>query len=1659
MAKRRLNKKVAFVGSAVLVVILLAAIWVVLGLSRDPHEFIEQGDAAVRAKDYKTAAANYTAAYKRAKQDELKEDILLKLVDVSIATGEWDLVIRYWNTLVALNPRNAKARFGRLKYMYIVAQSGGSGSRLWQQVYNEAADFLHIAERAGLLKENISQWDLLVRPGEEPEDHTLEAYLRLLKGRSALEMAVAGAVTDKDQTLKEAQAELEAVKALEPKNIEVYYYLARVAMKGELLPSRGLYEERDDRATQAKTLLEEAVRVAGENPRAHINLLMFKVVLARAAEQPRDEVEALEPDFLDLAKKFPSSPEMHMALAEYYSNLASYSFAEKRGGYLDRAIAAAEKAIEIDPENVDYVIGASNLYRRKFSIYKHVPSLYRSIELAQKGLSLPGAQIEPGPWTYTSKINRFRLCAVLAHNYLGQLLEPIEVRTEAERQKWLADGEQVIREIEQIFESGQDPQVVMWRGMLELAKGKRKSAVKKLYAAYEQIRAVKPAKPPWRMDQQFAYLCYLLGRVFRDTPEVGAVAEFLASALYSGISTLEPEARLDYVETILKLSMWSDAIQNIDVFETRVGSNARSRLLRVAAYIGARDYEKAAALLDQMPQDDPKTLQHKLALVQAQITQNRLTIAARENKQILETVFGELPSPPGGENASESLEVIKKELADYRQLEAQLVNKLLAKDPNAVEATRLVDLCKFYLEQGQVDKATGLVEEFLRHFPQDPGALVLKQVLSEPDPQNVSEERYRQFEEQVLASLADPVQRALQLGIFYRRNGEYSKAVEQLKKVLQLEPPGKRYPKTWYYQAGEEDYPRLLAAAHLFDVAVKSEDWALAEEVRQLAREEDLDECEGQVFAARLAFARNQLDEALRDLDECIRQKPVFSRAYALRSSIHSALGDDHAALEDIRMATAMNPLDGLIAKGLAQLLYRRTKQQGENVTPEQMAETQKALQRAMALNPGDLRLRSFFADFIAPTEPLKALAILQALQKNDPSYENSVRLADLAMRVAREQTDQKRRDFFFRVAGSAIDAAEKTRPNDRYMLHLKTEYLRAIGKDTEAVAVLEQAKEDDLLWNHYYRRGEYEEARKVLERMYAKEPNNTSVVKGLLIVSEKLKDPDAVKRYSEDLISIDPSVDNRLIQIQSYLRIGLVNEASVKLDSFVEKNPDEPRTMLLRAWLLMRKGQLDRALELTERFLEQNPNSAAAWRLRGEIHFYLGDMAKAVNDLKHSKSVSDEPLTRMILAKVYLRTSRYEEALTELKNAMDAPGAPLEVRFLLEETYKRLGRKEALRKFYEELVSEFPNSAFWLNRAGSFALDSGQYEQARELFGKAFELRREAYKGEASKNLRFDELYALAFDGYLRASILSAGRPNTSNWNPQRLDEVFELANKYVETDYAPLAYLRMAQAKLVLGHRKTAVEYCWKSVDEAEDNEALASEVLLRMFLLLGPDEVEKYCREKLKENPNSMTANFTMFIVSKVREDYNAAVEYIQKCIGLLRPDDPRRVDYIVKKAEMLTMAYQRSSDKDLLQMAIADYESLVEKMPNNTSVLNNLAYMLAESNEKLSKALEYAERAYSLVPNDPGILDTYGYVLHRNNKNVQAAGYLAAAIQQYEQKNIDVPPDVYEHLGAVKEALGDKAAALNAYKQAMEVGRGRISEKTKKRINEAIKRLSQ
>ncbi|MHC4060073.1 MAG: tetratricopeptide repeat protein, partial [Planctomycetota bacterium] len=1530
MARKRLNKKVALVGSFVFLLLAVAAIGVMLYLSRDPKKSIREGDTAIKAAreatdperkedEYKRAERYYHEARGLAKTDSQTIEALFRLVDVFIETDQWRNVLGCWNRVVHIDPANVEARFGRLRYLYMMADSGVQGA--WREVASQASELIEVVEEKHLLMEDPAQWD----PFEaEKEVGRLQIgpYLYLLRGRAVLEEGRSGAVTDRDEYLSRAVDDLRKVQELEPNNIEARTYLAlAIITRGEILASStGDFEQRDRSIEQAIELMEQAVAVAGSDPRAYINLLSMKLVRAQrsASEFMEEQVQSLEPEYLSLVERYPSSAAAFSALAAFYRPTLKH---------LDKAVEAAEKAVEFDKESVAYARVAADLYYRRFSIYGQERDLRRAIEKASRALELPNAQDKPGPRRQANRRNRVLLYTFLAECYLEQVIEPPDAMMDVQEQELIVKAEQAVHEIEQIFGIGDAPAVIKWRGMLDLAKGKRNDAIKRMYAAYEQLESV---------GQKDSLLSYRLAKVFNTTAEIGAAREFFESALRppGAIYQKKPEALLDYAETLLKLGNYGGALNATSVFEGRYWTNERSERIRIEARIWSGQFAEAEKELAERGPDDPNTVRLQIALVQAKIRQKQRALSRKDIRNLSPMLFQDADVLEEEKVESEgTVQLIRGELKGYHSDLAALVEKLLSIEPNFVAESSVMAVCNNYVGQGKTKEAKALADTFIESFPDNMAVLFYRQLLSEPEPRKVSEQRRIEIEEQVLSSIADPVQRAINLGRFYRRSNELEKAATEFRKVFKPEPlregvssvlpeDANREPraveKPVVAQTEETTESRRLAAFNLFEIALATKDWRLAEQIAKSGRHENLDNCEGQLFNARLAMAKEQYEEALAGLDECLRQRPVFSHGFSLRSNVNAALGNEHASIEDAQEAASLNPLDGSIAKGLAFVLYRRNQKLGDSVSHEQVVETKNALRRAMSRNPGERQLQSFYAEYLSDESPYDALAIRQHLQKVIPSVENALLLGRMAVKIALGETSAEKRKALFDIAASSFEQARAIDPESKAALGAQAEYYRISGQEEKAKELLEKSQDQRLLYTHYFRLGKFEEAKRVLEKLYEDDPKDSEVVRGLLSIAERTADKQAVERYSEELLSLEDSADNRLIQIQDFLNVGLVEEAGRKLQSFGEKYPDDHRALLLEAWLAMRQGRLKKALELTNQYLGSDESNVLAWRLRGQINLLMTDYAKAIDDFNRSKLLSDRPVTRYYLAKAYLQAGRVEDAITELKNTIDDPHAPMASRDLLESILlKSSGRKEALRRFYEDTIAKFQDSVTWYNRAAAFAIAEGQLGRAEQLYQQAWQ--------KDSKDVKESRA---ALDGYLRALVMGAGTPNTSGWDPAKLEKLFEEGRQYVDGDFSPIVLYRMAEGKMKLGDKATAVEYCRKALEKAfgQTDEAFAAKILQDSCSLLGVEEVSKCCEQTLEANPESVAANFAMFSLTRITGEYNKAIAYIDKCLQITGPDSPGGIGYMAKKAEILDLAYAKTSDNSYLERAIKQYESL-------------------------------------------------------------------------------------------------------------------------------------
>lgn len=116
---------------------------------------------------------------------------------------------------------------------------------------------------------------------------------------------------------------------------------------------------------------------------------------------------------------------------------------------------------------------------------------------------------------------------------------------------------------------------------------------------------------------------------------------------------------------------------------------------------------------------------------------------------------------------------------------------------------------------------------------------------------------------------------------------------------------------------------------------------------------------------------------------------------------------------------------------------------------------------------------------------------------------------------------------------------------------------------------------------------------------------------------------------------------------------------------------------------------------------------------------------------------------------------------------------------------------------------------------------------------------------------------------------------------------------------------------------------------------------------------------------------------------------------------------------------------------LAAAIAQNERLLENLPDDAAILNNLAGLYLKMRDP--RALDYGKKAYLLAPEQPAALDTYGWVLVQNGDPARGLVLLRQAHAR-AVKN----PEVRYHLAVALDRLGRSAEARRELKKALRTG---------------------
>ena len=1616
MPTRRLNRDLLWMAIAAVAVV---AVLVVLDRLRGSQDYVALTEKAISEGDCDQAERWLAQAFGQATSSQVRKDLLWRLSELYLRSDLWPKALDCWQRMVQEDPCEIRAQLALIEAEYVQADAwtrlGHLQTELWRSVDQRAERLARIIQRSGLSDRPIWQWRAeALRPLTVHDAGAIGSYLYLIRGRALYQQACSSSAGAPSDDLDMAQAALQAAVAADPCLIDAYWYLYKV----QLMRARGLERAGDMEGglrarAKGMDLLKRAAQDS-DKARPHVYLLeamVDEVLAARDLLSVPTGLARLNGRYERLIVDFARSPQALASAAKFWLLQAYYQGLAHRSAYMQKAIDAAAQAVALDPNDSSYALLLAELYYKRSVLAGRQEDADMARSLAEAAAFRAASGRKSGPGASVERACLLQIYNAMAWWALDQILYDLSASPGKAKDQDLRDLTEVTERIVQLAPTPDHPIVLKWKGLLGLASGRTEQAVKQLYQCYRQDKTTKD--DDGMLDP---LVCYALGKVFAKGPEYGQAAEFMAEALRAGIWLERPCAILEYLDLIGRIGMWVHVISpanpyNLDLFDAIFGQSDKGRALRIRALAGTSQLAQAQAELSSIAQ--PYTgpiLMAQIELLDAQARQVRASLASEQLKAggLVDTEL-DLPSD------------LNPTLADLQRQQAEAVLRLLDVESGLVTEQMAMSAAQVLADAGRLEQAKQLLERFIdtrpRHDRPPIGAIFSRRLLDEPDPKAVPPLRRDQILEQAIAGLDDPVQRSLELGAFYRQSGRLEQAGQQLLAAMEL---GKEVDWSSRLPVIRQLYanPLAIAAELASELAIGQGDWDKAERIAGEALARDLDGCNGMYYRARLLHAQGQHKQALVVIDQALEQRPIFCAGYMLRASIHTQLGRERDALADMEVAARLSPDSAQVAKGLAVTLYWAANRQGQR--GQLAAQIRSALERALRLDPYDPRLLGIYAEQIKDAEPLKALQVYQVLLRYEPTAQNALALAELATSVASRHGPGSPRSGLLEVARLALEHAYALEPNNPQVIQQYASYYQQIGQPEKAQQMLQNLQRTSMAWKELVAQGKLGQAKALLEKTIQEDPNNPDALEGLMHIAQSTGDHKALIEYSDRLIQIRQGPNYRAEQVMILITTGLIEEARQRLDQLKDLYPEQEDIGLLEGWLLVHSGQLSRARARIEQVVRSYPENQRAWLVKGHIAMLGCRFDQAIEAF--SKVVSDEqgPGRRIMLADAYRLAGKIQQATDLLEDLLDQPDAAWQAIRRLQWLYRHEPNAPQVELAYQKVAAEFADQPRWLNRVARHALEKGDLQKAIGLFAKAMGIVRDAADGNAARAFANPD-YLDACQGYIEALVQAR--------DMEGLRSALAQVPAGVDVPVPATILCWTAKARYVLGDQTGAIADARQAILNASEDIQLLGPVMQVLGALLDDPAMEREVEAIGQDRPAYWVAKAEMALMQRRFDEALTAIDRYMAVSGKAGTDLARY------KGQALVLAYDLTADNRFLRDALAVYEGLAAQMPTDSGVLNNLAYLLAQTPDQAQRALELAQRALGLDADSPAVMDTYGYALYRNGRLQEALEWLLAASAQFQVNCIETPADVYEHIGMVYQALGQKDKALEAYKQGL------------------------
>ena len=466
-------------------------------------------------------------------------------------------------------------------------------------------------------------------------------------------------------------------------------------------------------------------------------------------------------------------------------------------------------------------------------------------------------------------------------------------------------------------------------------------------------------------------------------------------------------------------------------------------------------------------------------------------------------------------------------------------------------------------------------------------------------------------------------------------------------------------------------------------------------------------------------------------------------------------------------------------------------------------------------------------------------------------------------------------------------------------------------------------------------------------------------------------------------------------------------------------------------------KGNYDAAFDLLSHCFTINPNAAEVYFTIASYYSELGQDSMAMQSMDRTDVLS-------MLAQLYNQKKNYDKVVSTLEKIEQVEGSNEQITLLKMHAYSMKGDKKAEFNALKQLAEKYPNDLNYRVMMGNWLLKNGREDEALDEYDAVLEQEPDNVSAQMSM---LDYYKKSGEDSLAQATVerilISDKTPSADKIQLLRkvVDEnehigagsmeIIHLFNRILaEPQTTPeMAALYAAYLKLK--------EYPQDSIDVVLERvlEIAPDEAGARLQLIQSAwgkrdfDRVIELSRPAQQYNPDELAFYYFMAMAYNQQDNIDDALVTIRRGVTVANVQTNKELvsDLYGLMGEMY---HEKGMDKE----AFAAYDSCLIWNSENIGCLNNYAYYLSLTGNGLQKAEQMSYKTVKAEPDNGTYLDTYAWILFMQGRYEEAKIYIEQALKNYKTPSADV----IEHAGDIFWKCGDRNAAVEYWKQAVDAG---------------------